>query len=92
MDKPKLLELLRNQILIIVAESGSRGLAPNAFKVALSVHSFDVEDKELSDQLGYLQGKGFLDCAAAELSAGLSRYTLTAAGRDYLEANGLLNS
>lgn len=87
---PQLLELMRNHILCLASDGGRRGIGLNAFHVGLKIAGYDITDAKLQPQLDYLEGKKFLDRASGEVSAGLSRYSLTAAGREYLEANGLL--
>ena len=48
----------------------------------------DVTAREVATEAAYLVGKGFLELAPYELAQGGKRWTITAAGVDYMEKQG----
>ena len=48
----------------------------------------DATAKEVSIEAAYLTSKGFLELASYELSQGEKRWTITAAGIEYMEQQG----
>lgn len=87
MSDPALKELLRDKLLQLAETSGRRGMTLAGFRNGVTANGFTLMDEELATELDYLTNKGLLTRQSAALSAGLHRYSLTAAGREYLEAN-----
>lgn len=87
MSDPALAELLRNKLLQLAQTSGRQGMTLAGFRNGVKANGFTLMDENLTTELDYLTDKGLLTRQSAELSAGLDRYALSAAGREYLEAN-----
>ncbi len=82
--------LLRHALLRQLAAAAPASLPPATLRHGAALAGFQLTDNELQTELDYLAGKQLLEIAPAALSHGLPRTRLTAAGRDYLEAEHLL--
>ena len=81
----------RNALLGDLAAAASIGLPARTIASNLrSIHAIPVTEAQLADHLHYLISKDFVAANANTVSAGDKRYTLTAAGREYLEAENLI--
>lgn len=90
MSDPALKELLRDKLLELAETSGRRGMTLAGFRNGVMANGFTLMDEDLGTELDYLTNKNLLTRESAELSAGLERYSLSAAGREYLEAKDLV--
>ena len=78
--------LLRHAILLQLAAASPASLPPATLLHGVSLAGFRIDDPQLLAELAYLAGKNLVQITPSALSQGLSRAHLTAAGRDYLEA------
>jgi hypothetical protein len=81
--------LLRHALLRQLAAAAPATLPPETLRHGAQLAGFALTPAQLETELDYLAGKNLLAQTPAALSAGLRRAALTAAGRDYLEAQGL---
>jgi hypothetical protein len=81
--------LLRHAILRQLAAAAPASLPPATLLHGVLLAGFRIADDALAAELDYLAGKNLLEITLAALSRGLPRARLTAAGRDYLEAEHL---
>ncbi len=82
--------LLRQALLRQLGAAAPAALPPATLIHGATLAGFRLEEAQLQVELDYLAGKGLLEIAPAALSHGLPRARLTAAGRDYLEAEHLI--
>lgn len=82
--------LLRHALLRQLGAAAPASLPPATLLHGTMLAGFRLEESELQVELDYLAGKGLLEITPAALSHGFPRARLTAAGRDYLEAEHLL--
>ncbi len=82
--------LLRQALLRQLAAAAPATLPPETLRQGAALAGFRLEETALQAELEYLAGKGLVEIIPAALSHGLRRARLTAAGRDYLEAEQLL--
>jgi len=82
--------LLRHALLRQLAAAAPASLPPGTLLHGALLAGFRLSADALAAELDYLAGKNLLQITPAALSHGLPRARLTAAGRDYLEAEHLL--
>lgn len=82
-------ELFRHSILLQLEAASPSSLPLVTLWQGIKARGFRVHSEEIEKDLGYLVGKGLVVETRGELSRGLARYELSAAGRDYLEERGL---
>lgn len=82
-------ELLRNAILLQLESASPVTLARTTLRQGIHALGHEVEETALRKELHYLEDKELLSRTRSQVSRGLERYRLTAAGRDYLEEIGL---
>ncbi len=82
--------LLRHALLRQLAAAAPASLPPATLRHGALLAGFRLDDLQLQAEVDYLAGKGLAEVVPAALSRGLPRARLTAAGRDYLEAEHLL--
>jgi hypothetical protein len=82
--------LLRQALLRQLAAAAPASLPPATLRHGAGLAGFRLSEDELRNELDYLAEKNLLQMTPAALSPGLPRARLTAAGRDYLEAEGFL--
>jgi len=81
--------LLRQALLLQLAAAAPASLPPATLLHGVMLAGFRLDDAQLQAELNYLADKNLLEITPATLSHGLPRARLTAAGRDYLEAEKL---
>lgn len=54
------------------------------------IRRIKISEEELDRELNYLEGKGFIERRASAISVASVRWVITAAGQEYLEAEGLV--
>ena len=82
--------LLRHAILLQLAAAAPASLPPATLLHGAALAGFRIDEPALQAELAYLVGKNLAQITPAALSHGLPRTQLTAAGRDYLEAEHLI--
>lgn len=82
--------LLRHALLLQVAAASPVPLPATTLLEGLRLAGHPLDSQQLAAQLSYLCDKGQIHPHTSELSHGLQRYSLSATGRDYLEAQGLI--
>jgi hypothetical protein len=82
--------LLRHAILLQLAAASPASLPPATLLHGAALAGFRIDEQTLQAELAYLVGKNLVQITPSALSQGLSRAQLTAAGRDYLEAENLV--
>ncbi len=82
--------LLRQAILLQLAAAAPASLPPATLLHGAALAGFHMDEQSLQSELAYLVGKNLVQITPAALSHGLPRALLTAAGRDYLEAENLV--
>lgn len=87
--KPEQREMLRHALLQGADLAKPRALALELARLTAVRFGFRPEDAELEAELAYLTEKGFLAREERAISPALAGWKITAAGRDYLEAQGL---
>jgi hypothetical protein len=65
-------------------------LPPATLLHGAALAGFRIDEQTLQAELAYLEGKHLMQITPSALSRGLARAQLTAAGRDYLEAEHLV--
>lgn len=84
-------ELLRQRLLLAAEQASPSALAAEAYLIAARSAGFaSATAEQIGQELAYLADKQLLEQRRSALSAGLLRWGLTAAGREHLEAEGLL--
>ena len=81
--------LLRHAILLQLAAAAPASLPPVTLLHGAALAGFRIDEPALHAELAYLEGKNLVKITPSALSQGLPRAQLTAAGRDYLEAEHL---
>jgi hypothetical protein len=81
--------LLRQAILLQLAAAAPASLLPATLLHGAALAGFRIDEQGLQVELAYLAGKNLAQITPSSLSQGLARAQLTAAGRDYLEAEHL---
>ena len=82
--------LLRHAILLQLAAASPASLPPATLLHGVALAGFRMDEAGLQTELSYLAGKNLVQMTPSALSQGLTRAQLTAAGRDYLEAENLI--
>lgn len=82
--------LLRHALLLQLAASTPVALPESTLAEGLRIAGYNTLENELRGHLIYLEEKGCINQLPSELSAGLRRYRISAAGRDYLEREALI--
>jgi hypothetical protein len=82
--------LLRHAILLQLAAADPASLPPATLLHGAALAGFRIDEPMLQTELAYLEGKNLAQITPSALSQGLPRAKLTAAGRDYLEAENLV--
>jgi hypothetical protein len=82
--------LLRHAILLQLAAAAPASLPPATLLHGVTLAGFRMDEQGLQAELAYLVGKNLVQITPSALSQGLTRAQLTAAGRDYLEAEHLI--
>lgn len=89
---PNDIEFFRNEALRLTEAAGPTGQRAETLLRQLRQTAFhDLSAEELAKTLDYLKGKGLITDKPSELHKGTVRWVLTAQGRDYLEAEGLID-
>lgn len=84
-------EALRLEILELCREAQPYGTNPNVLRAALRKNGYDLPERDLLTQIGYLKDKGLVETQEVQnRRLGLQRLVvrLTSEGTDYLEGNG----
>jgi hypothetical protein len=81
--------LLRHALLRQLAAAAPASLPPATLLHGAALAGFRLTEDQLRVELDYLAGKKLLRLVPAALSPALPRARLSAAGRDYLEAENL---
>ncbi len=84
-------EIVRTEILELCREAMPYGTNPQILRAALRKSGYDLSEKELLTQTGYLKGKGLVETQDVDnRRLGLHRLVirLTPEGTDFLEGNG----
>ncbi|HEX4085907.1 MAG TPA: hypothetical protein VHY22_13420 [Chthoniobacteraceae bacterium] len=81
--------LLRNDILMGLDRLGDYEPVLDALHLNLRAMGHQSSRDEVKTELRYLMDKGFVTTREKEISPELTRYRITAAGRDYLAKEGL---
>jgi hypothetical protein len=82
-------EIMRRELMMLCAAAAPAGCSPQVLKI--SVEKMGLDPEEIEKELFYLEQKGMLRKDHVEnRRMGLERdiYSITAAGRDYLDGNG----
>lgn len=85
---PTTLELLRHCLLRQLAAALPASLNAETLSLGLHTAGFDLAREQLHAELLYLTQKGLVEILQKPLNVS-ARYRLSAAGRDYLQAEGL---
>lgn len=80
---------IRNGLLLQLESSSPVTIPLETLREGLRIAGFPLPNAFVLKELAYLQDKGLLDKSTHPLNPGLPRFGLTAAGRDYLESEGL---
>lgn len=81
--------LIRNAILLQLAAASPAPLPVPTLQEGLRLLGHVTDTTTLAKDLDYLAQKNYLHPTRSELSSADLRYYLSAAGREYLEAEGL---
>ena len=82
-------EIVRQEILRQLHASAPAKLPAEMIRRLCNQLGLAVTDVELGRELGYLKGKGLVESERAELSQGIERWGIAAAGTDYVERERL---
>ena len=83
------LELFRVTLLVHAITAPRRGLPLSSYHLHARASQFRVSADEVERELQYLADKTFVAEVPKAISPEVVRYRITAAGRDFLAANGL---
>ena len=86
---PAMKELYREHILMSLCDAVGIGLPQDGILIGLKSQGYVTDQKELATQMEYLEDKGLIASKKSEVSVGVKRYRITAAGREYAEEKGL---
>lgn len=89
MNEGELKQLTREGILCDLHAARPATLPGSTLLQGRRYAGIPLSETALANELHYLEGKGLVEPKRAALSAGAVRYTITAAGVDHLEAEGL---
>ena len=88
---PDQIQLLRDGIVAICAAAGSTGMPIRGVLGNLRAYGFaNLTEADADAHLHFLVSDGKLTVGAQAMSAAVKRWTITADGTRYAEANGLL--
>jgi hypothetical protein len=88
MDNPTR-ELFRENLIAQLACAGAIGMKLAGLKLGARAGGHEISDKEMVDELDYLEGKGLVAPIDKLISPENRRWKITAAGRDFAAAHGL---
>lgn len=90
MNNPQQKLFLRHALLLQLAAAAPIPLPLPTLRSGLRLAGHPIEASALLAHLDYLAQKQYIRTTHSELSAADHRYSLSAIGRDYLEAQGLI--
>jgi hypothetical protein len=83
--------LMRNTLLIQLHDAAPSAVPVGTLWQGAKLAGFDeVSQRDVERELGFAVDKGEAEAVPHAQSAGLKRWRLTAAGRDFLESEGLV--
>lgn len=83
-------ELQRVAVLVVASAAARLGMTAETLHTGVVLRGYRCDLHTVREHLIHLEDKGLMSAHAAVLSAGNIRYRLTAAGREYLEGQGLI--
>lgn len=83
-------QLIRQAIMLQLEAASPATLPTETLLQGVCLAGHKITEKQLQKELAYLNDKKLVESALHELDSSDRRHRLTAAGQDYLEADGLI--